>query len=318
MICGHTNIYYIRGESQARIYSSLFEAQYLNVVFEELADLLCDDFSKYAFYVYSNSDPMYTLPLEAINDGRRKILIYLSDEISSVPRPLGDSFLAVFKCYLRGDCFHRNIFPLALGYSKHIPERPVVSMEQRGINVFFSGNLNTNRIKLYQELSGYSDYKFSPKEMDLLFQLASLLPMDFSAHYPESYIKFTNGFGRGLSGEEYSRRLYQSKIAICPGGFVSNETFRHFEAMRAGCAIISANLPDTFYYRGAPIFTVSAWNEMDTLVEWLLADCKKLKEAQMATRAWWDDVCSEKAMARYIFRTICDLNMSRAPGGAPG
>jgi hypothetical protein len=305
IVCGHTNILYIKGASQAHIYSSLLESQYLRAIFTELANLLGKDFSKYAFYIYSNSNPTYTQPLEAINDSRKKVLIYLSDETSSVPQRLSDSFFAIFKCYLRGDCLNENIFPLALGCSMRVPELQVVSTEQRGLNVFFSGNLNINRAKLYQKLSGY---KYSLSAIAQLFQSKRLPLMEFSTCYSKSYIRFTDGFGEGLSGDEYSRRLCESKIAFCPAGFVSNETFRHFEAMRAGCAIISMKLPDTFYYRNSPILTLDTWDELDWLIEWLLTDWRKLQEIHIATRAWWNDVCSEKAMARYILKKICGLN----------
>jgi len=208
MVEEHANIYYVKGISQAHTYASLLESRYLNGVFKELADLSGADFSKYAFYIYSNSNPIYTRPLEDISDNRKKILIYLSDETSSVPWHLSNNFLAIFKCYLKESCFYGNIFPLALGYSIYIPDRQVLSIEQRRMNVFFSGNLNINRTELYRKLSGY---KHLPRVAALFFQSTRFLPKDFSSYYSESYIKFTSGFGQGLSGDEYGRRYTRAR-----------------------------------------------------------------------------------------------------------
>jgi hypothetical protein len=45
----------------------------------------------------------------------------------------------------------------------------------------------------------------------------------------------TDGFTKGFSHEEYYENFANSKVAICPSGAVTPDTFRLYEAMEAGC-----------------------------------------------------------------------------------
>jgi hypothetical protein len=94
--------------------------------------------------------------------------------------------------------------------------------------------------------------------------------------------------------------LHSSKVALCPGGWKSNETFRLFEAMRAGCVIVTSVLPDVRLYRDAPLIQVSDWTKLESCVDDLIETPSRLAELQDATCAWWRDVCSEQAYAAYI------------------
>mgnify|MGYP001628136024 FL=1 len=88
------------------------------------------------------------------------------------------------------------------------------------------------------------------------------------------------------------------------------ECFRHFEAMRAGCVIISEPLPDTPFYKDSPLIQIKDWNEGCKVVEDLLNDESKLEEIHRKTLSWWKEKCSEQATAQYIIENIEKLELN--------
>lgn len=81
--------------------------------------------------------------------------------------------------------------------------------------------------------------------------------MDFSELYPNSYIRFNNGFMKGtLSKEEYLHRINNSAVSWCTAGFMTNETSRLIESARAGAVVLCGTLPDNELYRGNPFVLV--------------------------------------------------------------
>ena len=117
-------------------------------------------------------------------------------------------------------------------------------------------------------------------------------------------INFTSGFATGISGSEYANILYNSKIVLCPKGCTSSETFRHYEAMRAGCIIISSDLPDTEFYKNAPFIILKDWKKINSIVRALLMQPDKMQELHLATLDWWKDKCNEGAVAKYMTSRI--------------
>jgi hypothetical protein len=85
------------------------------------------------------------------------------------------------------------------------------------------------------------------------------------------------------------------------------ECFRHFEAMRAGCVIISEPLPDTPFYANSPLIQVNNWEKGCDIAQELLKDEAKLEEIHRKTLAWWEEKCSEHATAQYIVAKIEEL-----------
>ncbi len=243
---------------------------------------------------------------------KKKVLIYISDETSSTPLHLCKYFWAIFKCYLPNeDYIDQHIFSFPLGYMRDLKQLPMVPICDRKLNIFFSGSFNTNRYALHRSL-----YKMNSilgllpvisqridQKIDKIVREDFKL-IDFSNKFPNSYIRFTNGFMKGLDVTTYAQMLYDSKIVICPSGYNSSETFRHFEAMRAGCIIISAPLPKTRLYRGSPIIELETWKDLQKTLKELLNSPAHLAELQQKTLDWWNNVCSEKATALYIKEQI--------------
>jgi hypothetical protein len=243
----------------------------------------------------------------------KKILLFMSDELSSIPSHLSGYYFAVFKSYLPKELPGSNILPFHLGYVKGVPSYEPKPAEHRKYDIFFSGNLNANRTPLFRAV--HPLFRQVPEivpDRALAFFVRKILlgrfQMDLGIKIPGSYINFTSGFKAGLSPEQYGKMLAESKVVLCPKGFDSPETFRHMEAIRAGAVVISEQLPDTHFYRNSPIRCVDNWRQGVALAKQLCADPKALREAQLATIAWWRNVCSEEASAAYVKNQLQQLS----------
>jgi hypothetical protein len=294
-------------------WEDLNETEFIAQFFKCLAQELGETFYRYNFFIFSSQDPKIR-PESADANIANKILFFISDESPSLPSTLAlqHHYLCVFKSYLPCEFPNTNIFPFQLGYVKGTPHLPLKPTAERHHDIFFYGNLNSNRLSLYHALNPLT--RFLPTRLANR-ALSSLSPqlrrhtldraIDLSQ--PNSKISFTDGFKQGLASDEYARLLHDSKIALCPRGFSSAETFRHIEAMRAGAAIVSEQLPDTFFYRGSPIITVPNWQIGLDLAKELLKQPDSLASIQAATIKWWEDICCERAAAKYVRAKIANI-----------
>jgi hypothetical protein len=95
----------------------------------------------------------------------------------------------------------------------------------------------------------------------------------------------------------YWQRLARAKICLAPRGDTL-ETYRLFEAARAGCVVVAERLPSNWLYDGAPVIDQTGWRGLAACVEGLLADPPTLAERQRRTISWWTDVASPAAVGR--------------------
>lgn len=86
----------------------------------------------------------------------------------------------------------------------------------------------------------------------------------------------TTGFRAGLDQERYLRGMRDARIAPCPSGYHSLDSFRLYEALAAGCIpIIETTTPDgreenfwlTMFGNECPIPMVESWHELPELVD---------------------------------------------------
>jgi hypothetical protein len=278
------------------------EAEYVTAALALLRERMGDAFSDFAFSIFNCTNPAIR-PASFDDPHPRKVLIYTADEKGTLPLELANQYVAIFKGYVPEQQNSRNIYPLPLGFVNGVTQETPLPTGERSIDVFFSGHLNRNRINLYRE---FSMLRYAPK---WIVETAVAQPRvrnltrivfgtDFSSAFDNAYICFTDSFAAGLSRKAYAEKLGSAKIALCPGGFHSPETFRHYEAARAGCVVISEKLPDNPLYRGSPILQVASWREGIALARELLRDDARLAELQRQTLAWWDDRWSPEAVAR--------------------
>lgn len=292
-------------ESTGYKYEQLLERDYLEAVYRCLCAELGCGMDDYEFLLWSAmGDGQYPTSTQS-GIRNKRVLIHISDETSSVPLHLTGRFTAIFKCFLPREYPRESIYALPLGYTSGFPGGQVLPTLQRRFNVCFVGCLQENRFGLLTVLSQLArssqDHIASDGTRTAEDRSApGAILRDLSNAFPQSFIQFTSGFAKGLDRTAYGTILRDSKIALCPAGWKSSETFRHFEAMRAGCILVSDVLPNTRIYRNAPIIQIRDWRSLDKIVSGLLSDTKRMAELQQMSLEWWTNVCSEKAVAAFI------------------
>lgn len=288
-------------------WTRLCETTFIRRLFHALAAHCGNEFDRWSFYIFSAHDAA-CVPASASVRAERKVLMFLSDESCSVPSDLRGQFHAIFKSYLPGEVRGSNIYPLPLGYVDDVPELPVVPMADRTVDVFFSGNLHRSRLGLWQAL--HPAFRCLPQQsVKPILRVVRRcgwprLRMDFSSSQGRRVVHFTDAFRSGMGPSQYAHMLANSKIVLCPRGITAAETFRHIEALRAGAIVVSDPLPKTRFWRDAPIITVNGWKEGLAAVDELMKVPVGLLELQQRGLAWWREVLSEQAVARYIAGTL--------------
>jgi hypothetical protein len=299
-------------KNSAYSFNQLNETVFLLHFFDHLQKKLGNSFNDYHFFIYANIDSNVLPASLGSLSARKKVLIFLSNQNHEINPALPGDYFAVFKCHLAKDIVKDRIFHFPLGYVKDTKHLQVKPLEQRKFKVFFSGNLNRGRVSLYKVLANSSIPDMVYRQLMKVFKrIPSLIKRDFSNKFPSSYLHFTNGFKKGLDPTKYTEILYDSQIVLCPKGFLKAETYRHFEAMRAGCVIISEILPDTYLYRNSPIIQLESWKDGIAFTEKLLNDPALLKHYHTETLKWWEQVCNEVSTATHVSEILHSLDPLR-------
>lgn len=112
------------------------------------------------------------------------------------------------------------------------------------------------------------------------------------------------GWNNGVSKQEYSEVLCNTKIALCPCGSASLETFRFFEAMMCGCVVIGVDLPRTAFYNNADYIQIYNWNTVESLIHKTLSDPKKMENYSLEAKKWYRKYCSPEGIADYVLARL--------------
>lgn len=201
---------------------------------------------------------------------------------------------------------HARVETVPLGYLDPRSE-PLVPLAKRSIDIFFSGHIPQR-----SRYAGLRALVAMPKEVSRRELVRVLETPELRDRYSID-LRLTGDFASSAFGfdDSYLLSLAMSKIALCPTGN-SVETYRLFEAMRAGCVIISEPLPKHWFYRGSPIITVASWRELPSVLSDLFADPAGMQVIGERTFAWWRDVCSESAVAERAGAWIDALRLGTA------
>ena len=202
------------------------------------------------------------------------------------------------------------VYPLPIGYGNQ-EKLPIKPVSERTTDVFFAGSVQHSE----KEPQGLRRYIRSPK---VLSREQMLRRLDHTVEkHPEISVnlKLTNrfvlnaiGYGLDRPGEvygeaEYSRRLMDSKICLAPRG-TSLETFRYYEGLRYGCVVLTEAQPPHWFYSGAPAIVVDRWDELPSLIPYLLAHPDVLQQKHEQALDWWSRVASEEAVTDYMVDCI--------------
>ncbi|WP_439883025.1 glycosyltransferase [Pontibacter sp. MBLB2868] len=291
-------------------FNQLNEKEFLLSVLDNCSTLLGHRFDNFNFFIFSSH--IDSIPASAaLKHTKNKILIYISDEADHSVEHLKDDYFIIFKSYLNefSDRKGSSIFPFPLGYVNGFKADQKKLILSRKYNLFFSGNLNFNRYAFYKH---FTKLAFLPDNVFLRLilkdslrnVLLKVLGTDFTSSVTKYYVKFNDKFRSGLSIADYSTILADSKIVLCPKGYVSSQTFRLTEALSCGCIVITEKLPDNYFYTGSPIIQVQSWREGLRLAENLLSNADELKRLHAESIGWWKERLSDRGIANYMAMII--------------
>jgi hypothetical protein len=202
------------------------------------------------------------------------------------------------------------IYPIPLGYYNQL-DRPLVPFAERRWTISFAGSGAPSALTggaLRQRIGTAKD-RSRARMWAAVEALARELPdepiaMVGQPEFP-ALLPGEDGWARGLA-ESYSELLGQTRVCLVPRGH-SPETFRFFEALRAGCVIVCESLPDHWFYRDAPVITVRTWDELSRRLRPLLADRVALEDLHHRTLRLWERRCSERAIGQMIAARVAAL-----------
>lgn len=247
---------------------------------------------------------------ETFPEYNHKILLWIADELGGEPSTdIKARFDIIFKNHLRKELPTSNVLSLPLFTPKpNLPENNIPSV-QRTVDVLFAGNLNRNRLPLYWELKQLPGWLAS-----LLFRAINLKgggklfnmfylgkSCDMSNQFPNSRIVFTGGFYQGFKPAEYRHLTSAAKIVLNPKGFHSAECFRMYEAMAAGCVVVSEKLPPLNIYHDIPIVQIESWSCVRKVLSNLLSSPKRLTDLSEKASRYYEEHLSPRAIANYIY-----------------
>jgi hypothetical protein len=265
------------------------------------------DFKDYLFVVYGNNGN--ELPLSRYIQHDKKVLIWRSNEnkLNRVDE-LKKQYKHIFTNYYWNDT---NSTSLQLGYHTQTKNKKIIPIKERLFNTTFTGCLNRNRIEL---ASLVTNIPIKWIGLGLLFYkkfTLKILNNLVKYKYPMDYYQFNDGFNNGLDEEDYNFILRNSKIALCPKGWVNTETFRLYEAMKWGCVVISEELPDRSYYKDIPIIKVKDWREGLKISNELINNKTKLEEMSKRNLQYYKDNLSPQATANLIVDKLNSLERGK-------
>lgn len=269
-----------------------------------LAGKMGDHFHEYQFDIasphYSTSTPC---------SSSRKVVFFFGEEKPETPGWLKRDYHIIFRQYLDQQD-SSNIFPMPLGIDNETPEETLREMSNREIDIFFSGNMNAHRIDLYRALlkKNRAFNSFLWKRF-LASRYRKKMPQNIYLDLPNTFILFTDGFFKGLSSSDYLSMLCNSVCVICPQGYISADTMRHYEAMKFGCIALSTAIPNNDLYRNSPHIFLKGWEEMAQVAECLCGQPLELERMHRAAREWWRETGSEAGFAEYAAAKILDTKL---------
>ena len=218
-------------------------------VAENLANLLSDEFRVIVKYDRPK-------PLPSYNDNKLNVVIATSRETHDVPNEFfRDDVFAIFQHYFMLDkwgdpLYNPLVYPMPLGPFKDSKDKIIKPLLERKYDFSFVGQI--------PDTGARDCFK---RHLDRI--------VDEGGDKFSYFVKYTDGFGCGLDTEEYLDILSESRVALCPQGSHSYETFRFFESILMGAFPLVEQLPRLWHYETAPHFK-TPWRDLDSAISKIL------------------------------------------------
>ena len=193
-----------------------------------------------------------------------------------------------------------NIFSIPLGYA--LQHKLKIDLSRpRKYDIAFVGSISGRDYSKWSVKS----YLQPPKEL-ARERMVHVLEHTRRVHSDLNiYLKTTNNFKQSFldRGQGYSQVLANSKISLVPRGDVL-ESFRYFESMRYGCAIVCEPQPRLWFYTNSPAIEVKDWQDAERVLTNLVENPERLRRLQSQSLEYWNTMCSEDAIAKFMSKKI--------------
>jgi hypothetical protein len=230
---------------------------------------------------------------------------YFRTQIHRLPSTL-DHLISRVRRWLVGHGPTAPVYDFPLGYGNQIDlsPRPITD---RPFDLFFAGSVEHGRKPKWspdswiQNPKSVSRYRMIDALSDLArHKSAPRIKLSTTSEFAWNAVFYGKTNTEGLlDAETYSAHMMNAKICLVPRG-TSPETFRFFEALRYGCIPITEALPSRWFYNDAPAIVVDDWSELGDIVPDLLTTPERLETLHAEALDWWNRVCSEAAVGRYV------------------
>lgn len=295
-ICWDTNSLYTWNEINEREYLTILSIN----LFEKLTPIIPN--LKIQIFC-SNKDTNVSKP----DPKDTTILIFHSNEYSFDVNNLEQDFFLILKTYCTNEQVNNNVLPMPLGYINGCEITNEIPFNERRYNYTFIGNLNKNRIELLISLTWF---KYLPRSIACRLLNIKRISEYLVDHCEKkhlkknSFIKFFNKFKGEIPQNEYSKIISNSKIVICPKGFASTETFRHYESLMAGAIIITEPLPNHFFYDSSSVISIDSWKNLEKLLEDILKNPVKLNTLNTESIKLFQNHNSINSYVEFVFKRV--------------
>jgi len=278
-------------------HTSMLEKKYLLNVFEHIKQASSND--NLVFFVTYNQNhlPEY----------KDKIVFLLGDEHYRTPA-YHDKVKLIFKNYFHKGYTQKNIYgmplpPVAYYNEGEDLQTSLIKFEDRPVDIFFRGNVNS-RPHFYKYMSGIFYQLVQNRQLsDLKYNIA----FTDANGAPQGSNGFRNlNHHNALQPTSFISAMAHSKVCLCPRG-TSVETFRHAEALRGGCLVISDKLPEAQYYEDSSFYMANHdWTNLPQILNEIFdaANKEKTLNTHKKMLQLWEDRFSEKAVANNIISII--------------
>lgn len=195
---------------------------------------------------------------------------------------------------------------------------PVEKISHPNISIYVMSPKQGRHDKYNFLPNGYTPHtrpnlKLADKNLDWIFAGQNTHPrrsecIDQLSRLENGKLIATKGFTQGLPPEEYIHELCNAKIAPCPSGPVTSDTFRLYEALEAGCIPIADSESKTgtdywnYLFDNPPFPTIKNYQDLPGYIEDQLDN---FQARANKIQAWW--IKQKRDLKHKLIQDVADL-----------
>jgi hypothetical protein len=130
----------------------------------------------------------------------------------------------------------------------------------------------------------------------------------------------TSGFTRGMPRYDYAGRMIRARVAPCPSGAVSPDSFRVYEALESHTVPIADDVSPVYPSNGywtalfpdAPFPTITNYGDLPGYIDDVLADYPRISNR---VAAWW--IAQKRRLGEWLIRDLDAIGAAPAPRRSP-